>query len=193
MVAQEASTGEVLKLAWATREALAQTVQTGEAHYAGASRHALSTEAVAAEAPQAVTEIRLDCEAEAVLLRVGQTGPACHMGTASCFDRVVTSDPVALPTVPPMHPLDELATAVAEVALDRPRGSRTVRLLDRGLAKVSQKLGEEAVEVVIAAIAEDDDRLAAESADLLYHLVVVLAARGVPLDAVYRELAQRRR
>jgi len=75
--------------------------------------------------------------------------------------------------------------------VERPEGSYTVKLLDRGVAKVSQKVGEEAVEVVVAANAEDDARLAAESADLLYHLLVLLQARGVPLDAVLQALEAR--
>jgi phosphoribosyl-ATP pyrophosphohydrolase len=87
--------------------------------------------------------------------------------------------------------LSRLATVIARRAAERPEGSYTVRLLDRGVPKVSQKVGEEAVEVVVAANAEDDARLAAESADLLYHLVVLLQARGIGLDAVLRELDAR--
>jgi phosphoribosyl-ATP pyrophosphohydrolase len=91
------------------------------------------------------------------------------------------------------HLLTRLATTIAQRAEERPSGSYTVRLLDAGAAKISQKVGEEAVEVVVAANAEDDRRLASEAADLLFHLLVLLQARGVPLDAVWEELEGRGR
>jgi phosphoribosyl-ATP pyrophosphohydrolase len=87
--------------------------------------------------------------------------------------------------------LTRLAATIAARATERPEGSYTARLLDQGVSKVSQKLGEEAVELVVAANAEDDARVAAESADLMYHFLVLLQARGVTLDAVLRELEQR--
>jgi phosphoribosyl-ATP pyrophosphohydrolase len=89
------------------------------------------------------------------------------------------------------HLLSRLAATIAARAAERPEGSYTAQLLDRGIAKVSQKVGEEAVELVVAANAEDDARVAAESADLIYHLLVLLQARGVTLDAVLRELEHR--
>jgi phosphoribosyl-ATP pyrophosphohydrolase len=89
------------------------------------------------------------------------------------------------------HLLSRLAATIARRAEERPEGSYTVKLLDRGVAKIAQKVGEEAVETVVAATAEDGDRLAAESADLLYHLLVLLQSRGVPLDQVWGELERR--
>jgi phosphoribosyl-ATP pyrophosphohydrolase len=89
------------------------------------------------------------------------------------------------------HLLNRLASTIARRAAERPPGSYTVQLLDRGVAKASQKVGEEAVEVVVAANAEEPERLASEAADLLYHLLVLLEARGVPLDAVWGELERR--
>jgi phosphoribosyl-ATP pyrophosphohydrolase len=89
--------------------------------------------------------------------------------------------------------LSRLATTIARRAEERPEGSYTVKLLDRGVAKIAQKVGEEAVETVVAATAEDDARLAAESADLLYHLLVLLQSRGVPLERVWDELERRER
>ena len=91
------------------------------------------------------------------------------------------------------HLLTRLAATIARRAAERPSGSYTVQLLDRGVPKISQKVGEEAVEVVVAANAEEPERLASEAADLLYHLLVLLQARGVPLDAVWKELAHRSR
>jgi phosphoribosyl-ATP pyrophosphohydrolase len=89
--------------------------------------------------------------------------------------------------------LTRLAATIAARAVERPEGSYTVQLLNRGIPKISQKVGEEAVELVVAANAEDDARVAAESADLLYHLLVLLQARGITLDAVLRELENRTR
>jgi phosphoribosyl-ATP pyrophosphohydrolase len=89
------------------------------------------------------------------------------------------------------HLLSRLAATIAARAAERPGGSYTVELLEQGVSKISQKVGEEAVELVVAANAEDDARVVAESADLLYHLLVLLQARGVPLDAVWHELERR--
>jgi phosphoribosyl-ATP pyrophosphohydrolase len=91
------------------------------------------------------------------------------------------------------HPLSRLAATIARRARERPDGSYTVRLLDRGVARIAQKVGEEAVETVVAATAEDETRLASETADLLYHLLVLLQARGVPLEQVWGELERRER
>lgn len=180
-------------LAWADREALEQTATTGLAHYHSRSRNTLWRKGETSGHVQQVTELRLDCDSDAVLYRVRQTGPACHTGTATCFSTVVGGPaPVALPD-PGAHLLTRLAATIAARAADRPEGSYTAGLLARGIGKVSQKVGEEAVEVVIAANTEDDGRLASEAADLLFHLLVLLQARGVPLDAVWEELEQRSR
>jgi len=139
-----------------------------------------------------VAEIWLDCDADTVLYRVDQQGPACHTGTPTCFSTVVRADgTTAQGTDPGGHLLTRLATRIAARAVERPQGSYTVTLLDHGVAKVSQKVGEEAVEVVVAANAEDGTRLASESADLLYHLLVLLQVRGVALAAVLQALEAR--
>jgi len=149
-----------------------------------------------------VAEVRLDCDGDTVLFRVEQTGPACHTGARTCFSTVVggaagqRGSGAALAAGvedPGGHVLSRLAATIAARAAERPEGSYTVQLLDRGIPKVSQKVGEEAVELVVAANAENDTRVAAESADLLYHLLVLLQARGVTLDAVLRELEHRTR
>jgi phosphoribosyl-ATP pyrophosphohydrolase/phosphoribosyl-AMP cyclohydrolase len=134
-----------------------------------------------------------------VLYRVEQPGPACHPGRRTCFSTVVgrTGGPTDATAAeveedPGGHVLSRLERVIASRAAERPEGSYTTRLLDGGVGKISQKVGEEAVEVVVAANSEDDERLASEVSDLLYHLVVLLQARGVPLDAVLRELEERR-
>lgn len=192
VVAQECRSGDVLMVAYANREALERTAATGKAHYYSRSRAALWRKGETSGHEQAVREIRLDCDGDAVLYRVSQTGPACHTGTRTCFSTLVGPDGVpATVEDPGTHPLARLAATISQRAAARPPESYTVHLLDRGVPAVSQKVGEEAVEVVVAATTEGPERLASEAADLLYHLLVLLQARGVPLDAVWGELELR--
>ena len=192
VVAQESRSGDVLMLAFANREALERTASTGQAHYYSRSRATLWRKGQTSGHEQAVREIRVDCDGDSVLYRVEQTGPACHTGTRTCFSTAVGKDGMTTAAEDPgAHLLTRLAATIAERAAARPAGSYTVQLLDRGVPEVSRKVGEEAVEVVVAANAEEPERLASEAADLLYHLLVLLQARGVPLDAVWGELEHR--
>ncbi len=192
VVAQEVRSGDVLMVAWANRDALRQTSATGLAHYWSRSRQAIWRKGETSGHEQRVREIRLDCDGDAVLYRVEQRGPACHTGTPTCFARRATPEgQLADDPDPGGHLLSRLAATVARRAAERPAGSYTVSLLERGLPKIAQKLGEEAVEVVVAATGEAPDRLASEAADLLYHLLVLLQARGVPLAQVWAALAER--
>ncbi len=194
VVAQDARSGDVVMLAFANREALEHTAATGQAHYYSRSRAALWRKGETSGHEQAVTDIRIDCDGDAILYRVDQTGPACHTGTRTCFSTTVGPDGSTTSAEDPgAHLLTRLAATIAARAATRPAGSYTVQLLDRGVPKISQKVGEEAVEVVVAANAEEPERLASEAADLLYHLLVLLQARGVPLDTVWKELAHRSR
>jgi phosphoribosyl-ATP pyrophosphohydrolase/phosphoribosyl-AMP cyclohydrolase len=201
VVTQESRSGDVLMVAFANRDALERTLSTGLAHYFSRSRGTLWQKGETSGHIQRVTEVRLDCDGDTVLYRVEQSGPACHTGARTCFSTVVSgkaekrgSGPVGDGTAeadPGGHLLTRLAATIAQRAAERPKGSYTAELLQGGVGKVSQKVGEEAVEVVVAANSEDDERLASEAADLLYHLLVLLQARGVPLDAVWRELERR--
>jgi len=202
VVTQESRSGDVLMVAYANREALERTLSTGLAHYFSRSRGKLWQKGETSEHVQRITEVRLDCDGDAVLYRVEQTGPACHTGTRTCFSTVlgrtgrvpaerVVADGGATEEDPGGHVLSRLARTVASRAAARPQGSYTAQLLAGGVAKISQKVGEEAVEIVVAANSEDDERLASEAADLLYHLLVLLQARGVPLDVVLQELERR--
>jgi phosphoribosyl-ATP pyrophosphohydrolase/phosphoribosyl-AMP cyclohydrolase len=192
VVAQDHRNGNVLMLAWATREALEKTAGTGEAHYWSRSRKTLWRKGETSGHTQQVEEIRLDCDGDTVLYRVNQQGPACHTGQPTCFSTVVKQDgSVATESEIGGHLLTRLASTIARRAREKPAGSYTVKLLDKGVPKISQKLGEEAVEVVVAANTEDSARLASESADLLYHLLVLLEARGIEFDSVLRELESR--
>jgi phosphoribosyl-ATP pyrophosphohydrolase/phosphoribosyl-AMP cyclohydrolase len=194
VVAQESRSGDVLMVAFANREALERTVATGLAHYYSRSRANLWQKGETSGHIQRVSELRLDCDGDAVLYRVEQTGPACHRGTATCFDSGAPGEQEVVEgrrNDSGTDTLNRLAATIAQRAAERPEGSYTVKLLDRGVSAVSQKVGEEAVEVVVAANSEDDDRLASETGDLLYHLLVLLQARGIPLQRVWRVLEDR--
>lgn len=192
VVAQERRSGNVLMVAFANREALDQTLSTGFAHYYSRSRGALWKKGETSGHVQRVAEIRLDCDGDTLLYRVDQSGPACHTGSPTCFSTTLGPSENTSPGADPgAHILTRLATTIAQRATERPAGSYTVKLLEAGVPKISQKVGEEAVETVVAANTEDAGRLASESADLLYHLLVLLQARGVPLDQVWQELESR--
>jgi phosphoribosyl-ATP pyrophosphohydrolase/phosphoribosyl-AMP cyclohydrolase len=195
VVAQEHRSGDVLMVAFANRDALERTLSTGLAHYFSRSRGVLWQKGETSGHVQRVIEVRLDCDGDAVLYRVDQTGPACHTGSRTCFSVVLGRADARLDggteEDPGGHVLSRLSRVIASRAVERPEGSYTAKLLAAGVGKISQKVGEEAVEVVVAANSEDDERLASEAADLLYHLFVLFQARGVPLDAVWRELERR--
>jgi phosphoribosyl-AMP cyclohydrolase / phosphoribosyl-ATP pyrophosphohydrolase len=198
VVTQESLSGDVLMVAYANREALDRTLSTGLAHYFSRSRGRLWQKGETSEHVQRITEVRLDCDGDAVLYRVQQTGPACHTGTRTCFSTVIRAsdgqpDGTAPAEDPGGHVLTRLGRTVASRAADRPASSYTAQLLAGGVPKISQKVGEEAVEIVVAANSEDDEHLASEAADLLYHLLVLLRARGVPLDAVWQEIERRQK
>lgn len=190
VVTQESRSGDVLMLAYANQDALERTLVTGLAHYFSRSRNAIWQKGESSNHVQRVVEVRLDCDGDAVLYRVEQTGPACHTGRHTCFSSVLDGESGEDPGG---HLLTRLARTIASRASERREGSYTARLLAEGVGKASQKVGEEAIEVVIAANSETEERLASEAADLLYHLLVLLQARGVPLDAVLHELERRER
>ena len=194
VVAQDARTGNVLMLAWASREALERTAATGDAYYWSRSRQVLWCKGDTSGHSQRIVELRVDCDGDAVLYRVDQQGPACHTGTPTCFARHVTDAGTSVPGDDPGgHLLTRLARIIADRQRERPAGSYTTSLFERGLPTISQKVGEEAVETIVAAHAESGERLASEAADLLYHLLVLLQVREVPFDAVLAELAKRER
>lgn len=192
VVAQESRSGDVLMVAYANQDALRRTHSTGLAHYFSRSRRALWQKGETSGHLQRVREIRVDCDGDTVLYRVEQSGVACHTGDPTCFSqRVTPAGTVERAPITIGHTLDQLAARIRARAIARPEGSYTTRLLTQGPPKIAQKVGEEAVEVVVAALAQDEDRLVAESADLLYHLLVLLQARDVPVERVWQELKQR--
>jgi len=183
VIAQDRASGDVLMLAWANAEAIAKTAETGFAHFWSRSRKALWRKGETSGHTLRVVEARADCDKDALLLVVEPAGSACHTGSRTCFGE--TS-----PTAAGM--LEELARIVKERATAPEGASYTARLLAKGQGQVLKKIGEEATEVVLAASGESDERLASESADLLFHLLVALQQRGVPLESVMDELRRRR-
>jgi len=181
VVAQSSVSGAVLMVAYADREALERTRATGEAHYHSRSRGVLWKKGESSGHHQHIDEVRVDCDGDAVLYVVRQEGPACHTGMPTCFGE------------PTGAALTRLAATVADRARARPPGSHTAQLLDGGVPAAARKVGEEAVETVVAALGEGEGRVTSEAADLLYHLVVLLEATHIPLDRVFAELARRAR
>ena len=171
-IVQDADSGRVLMLAWMDGEAERRTRATGQAWFWSRSRGEYWQKGATSGSTLAVVELRDDCDGDALLLRVTPAGPACHTGSLSCF-------------------APALWRTITERAGERPEGSYTASLLAEGVTAVARKVGEEAVEVVTAALAESDERVVSEAADLVYHLYVLLAARGLDLAAVDDELAAR--
>lgn len=193
IVAQDADTGDVLTLAYANREAVEKTLETGEAHFYSRSRKELWRKGATSGNTQSVVEVRLDCDGDAVLYRVEPRGPACHTGERTCFYTTLAGDGVGVAASESGASfgvmVERLAGIIAERHRDMPEGSYTASLFERGTGRLAQKVGEEAVEVVIAALT--DDRLAEESADLVYHLLVLLEERGVGVEDVAKVLSDR--
>ena len=182
-VVQDRASGDVLMVAYANAEALAKTASTGQAHFWSRSRKALWRKGETSGNTLAVASMRKDCDGDAVLMSVDPAGPTCHTGSRTCFgDEAVTL----------AGGLGELERVIAGRATADPSASYTARLLGRGLDHTLKKVGEEATEVVLAAKGESDERLAEECADLVYHLMVVLAHRRLPLARVLEVLAARR-
>ena len=179
-VAQEKATGTVLMVAYMDRDALARTVETGEAHFWSRSRQALWRKGETSGHLLHVEEIQADCDRDALLLSVHASGPACHTGQRSCFAQ-------------PVNILDQLDATLRERQAQRPAGSYSARLFDGGRAAILRKVGEEAVEVLLAGAQESDDALTSEVADLWFHTGVLLRERGLSLAGVLDVLAERHR
>jgi len=170
-IVQDASTGRVLMLAWMDDEALRRTRASGEAWFWSRSRERLWRKGETSGNTLAVEELREDCDGDAILLRVRPAGPTCHTGSSSCF-------------------APWLWRRIKERAQERPHGSYVVSLLDDP-SRAARKVGEEGVEVALAGVAESDERLVEEAADLWFHLYALLAARGLDPAQVEDELRRR--
>ncbi|MEK8088940.1 bifunctional phosphoribosyl-AMP cyclohydrolase/phosphoribosyl-ATP diphosphatase HisIE [Thermithiobacillus plumbiphilus] len=191
-IAQEARTGEVLMLAYMNRESLAATLRDGYATYYSRSRGQLWRKGETSGHLQRLVDVRLDCDGDTLLLRVEQTGPACHTGADTCFFRrqqAPGSWQDASP--PPAMILQSLCETLSARRLADPGQSYVARLMHDGRDKILKKVGEEAAETIIAAKNGDPGALVYESADLLFHLLVMLVEQDLHIDAVLQELARR--
>ena len=187
VVAQDATTGAVLMVAHADREAVERTLATGEMHYTSRTRGLWHKGATSGNV-QRVVSLALDCDRDAILARVAPAGPACHTGAVSCFAQ--DGPPPAADALAALDATIALRAADAAGATSAGRMSYTQRLLgDRNLRL--KKLGEETAELVTACADADAERAVEEGADLIYHALVALRAVGVTLDDVRRVLATR--
>lgn len=185
-IAQDYETGEVLMQAYMNAEALSETLRTGYAHYYSRSRQKLWKKGEESGHVQKVISATFDCDRDCILLQIDQTGAACHTGARSCFhDPVVQSDAAGLTF------LGELKRVVEDRKSNPTEGSYTAYLFGRGVDKIAKKMGEEAVEVVIASKNDDKTELTREIADLTYHLLVLMEQKGVSLADVCTELKRR--
>ena len=185
-IAQDFETGEVLMQAYMNAEALDLTLKTGYAHYYSRSRGKLWKKGEESGHVQKVLSAAFDCDRDCILLEIEQTGAACHTGERSCFHDPVKDNDAAGLTF-----LGELTRVVEDRKRNPVEGSYTAYLFGRGVDKIAKKMGEEAVEVVIASKNDDKADLTREIADLTYHLLVLMEEKGVTLGDVCTELKRR--
>lgn len=183
-ILQEQATGKVLMMAWMNREALEKTIASQEAWFWSRSRQELWHKGGTSGNVQKVISIGLDCDGDTLLIQVVPEGPACHTGSWSCFENCDALGP-------------QIVTQLYERILDRqktlPEGAYTTYLFQKGVDKILKKVGEEASEVIIAAKNRNRDELVAETADLMYHMLVLLAEQGITPEEVAEELNRRYR
>jgi phosphoribosyl-ATP pyrophosphohydrolase/phosphoribosyl-AMP cyclohydrolase len=178
-IVQDADTLRVLMLGYMDREALAATLRSGHVTFFSRSKGRLWTKGERSGHVLELVSIDADCDADALLVRAHPRGPTCHLQRASCFP-FAQGDGLA-----------ELDALIAQRERERPEGSYTTKLFEGGIRRIAQKVGEEGVETALAAVAQDDAALLGEAADLLYHLTVLLRARGLSLEDARRVLQLR--
>ena len=190
-IVQDAATGQVLMLGYVNAESWAKTRQEGRVTFFSRSKNRLWTKGEESGNFLRVESLHVDCDADTVLIRATPAGPTCHRGTISCFEQI---DEQAVPSAPVgfLAMLERLVVERQQFP-ERAPTSYTVSLFKKGMPKIAQKVGEEAVETVIDAVAGHRDTLPGEVADLLYHLLVLLVAAGVPFDEVISVLQERHR
>lgn len=185
-VVQEADTGELLMVAWMDRAALEATLASGLTHFWSRSRGVLWRKGETSGHAQHVQGVWVDCDGDTLLVQVHQDGVACHTGSRTCFFTAVQGG------APAANMLERLERIVADRRTSPPPGSYVAGLLARGEAEICRKIGEEASEVITAALgSEGDRRVVEEVADLWFHTLVLLGERSIPLRDVVKELARR--
>ncbi|MDR1509049.1 MAG: bifunctional phosphoribosyl-AMP cyclohydrolase/phosphoribosyl-ATP diphosphatase HisIE [Synergistaceae bacterium] len=193
-IAQDADTREVLMLAWMNREALVKTLKTGQAHYYSRSRDRLWLKGETSGHFQQVREIRRDCDSDALLLMVAQTGAACHTGNRSCFYRDLSGEEIQIPDISGTgDALDKLQSVIEDRRAHPREGSYTNYLFEKGIDKILKKVGEESAEIIIAAKNPSRSDLTGEIADMMFHVSVLLSERGLAWRDIAAELERRRK
>ncbi|MEK3881084.1 bifunctional phosphoribosyl-AMP cyclohydrolase/phosphoribosyl-ATP diphosphatase HisIE [Paenibacillus sp. FSL M7-0420] len=203
-VIQDARTLEVLMFAYMNPESLQRSLASGQTWFWSRSRSELWHKGGTSGNTQAITSIHYDCDSDTLLVKVVPEGPACHTGENSCFFREVPLDSPANVTDTAgaavnaaeaesgrFAVLGELERVIAEREVNRPEGAYTTYLFDKGVDKILKKVGEEASETIIAAKNKDNAELRLEVSDLIYHLLVLLQERKLPLDEILEELSAR--
>ena len=199
-IVQDEETKEVLMLAYMNEASLRRSLQEGKACYYSRSRQSLWLKGETSGHFQEITDIKFDCDQDAILLTVRQKGMACHENHFSCFHYDLQSDgfqtagePEVRPEPPLGRTLELLADVVRSRNLERPEGAYTTYLFSKGLDKILKKVGEESAEVIIAAKNGSAEEITYETADLFYHLLVMLEERGVGVGDISKELLKRRK
>lgn len=183
-IVQDASNGTVLMLAWMDREALEATLRTSEVHFHSRSRGQLWKKGETSGNVLHAVDVRADCDGDALLVRAHPAGPVCHTGTRTCWGE--------LEAVPLAKTLADLAVLLAERKRELPAGSYTADLFRKGRGAIAQKVGEEALELALAAVTESPERALSEYTDLVYALVVLATELGIGPDDVVRSLAEKK-
>lgn len=182
-ILQDNTTGKVLMLAYMNKEAYEKTVATKKATFWSRSRGELWTKGETSGNVMHVVSIEADCDADTLLVKVNPEGPACHLGTDTCWGESNKPNPLLF--------LAELQDFIEKRHEEMPEGSYTTSLFNDGLNRMAQKVGEEALEAVIEAVNGTNDRLVYEASDMFYHLIVLLTAKGLRIEDVARELMTR--
>lgn len=195
-VVQDAQSKEVLMLAYMNRESLQRSIESGMTWFWSRSRSELWNKGATSGHTQQIVTMAYDCDGDTLLVRVNQHGPACHTGSYSCF-----FNPIAVQAEEAREAeeangdrfgiLGRLESVIAQRYAERPSGTYTTYLFDKGVDKILKKVGEESAEVIIAAKNKDNDELRSEAGDLLFHLLVLLRERDLPLDDIMSELENR--
>ena len=185
-IVADAGSGRVLTLAYMNRESLEITMREGRTCFWSRSRQTLWRKGETSGNVQYVADITADCDRDALLIRVNKTGPACHLGTDSCFNYKVFVGEAAEP-----FSVKGLYALLEGRRRDRPEGSYTTYLFEKGLDKILKKVGEECTEVIIAGKGEDRAETVYEIADLMYHVLVLMVEMGITVEDVMAELAGR--
>jgi phosphoribosyl-ATP pyrophosphohydrolase/phosphoribosyl-AMP cyclohydrolase len=184
-IVQDAQTSQVLMLGYMNRDALRETLANKRVTFYSRSKARLWTKGETSGHFLDVVSVAADCDSDTLLITARAHGPTCHNGTQSCFGDQINSEARQLAF------LNRLESVIAQRLADRPEGSYTARLWAQGPTRIAQKVGEEGVEVALAAVTQADDRLISESADLLFHLALLLKSRNLSLNAVVHELERR--